>query len=85
MVPEVFENGGAVYVQGRQVHMSVKAISDYYRLDTDSNHVDWEALNPKCIVYGDALAQDLGTIGKPTRTSSGIVMFREQLNFDSAF
>ncbi|KAL5755873.1 hypothetical protein ACOSQ2_020619 [Xanthoceras sorbifolium] len=85
MVPEVFENGGAVYVRGRQVHMSVKAITDYIWLDTDFDHVDWEALNPKCIAYGDALAQDLGPIGQPTQTSSGIVIFREQLNLDSAF
>ncbi|KAL5764601.1 hypothetical protein ACOSQ2_017195 [Xanthoceras sorbifolium] len=85
MVQDVFENGGAVYVRGRQVHMTVKAINDYYRLDTDADHVDWEALNPKCIAYRDALAQDLGTIRQPTRTSSGIVMFREQLKLDSAF
>ncbi|KAL5769431.1 hypothetical protein ACOSP7_013585 [Xanthoceras sorbifolium] len=56
MVPEVFENGGVVYVRGRQVHMTVKAINDYYKLDTDADHVDWEALNSKCITYGDALA-----------------------------
>ncbi|KAL5766335.1 hypothetical protein ACOSP7_016952 [Xanthoceras sorbifolium] len=84
-IVDVFENGGAVYVRGRQVHMTVKAINDYYRLDTDADHVDWEALNPKCIAYRDALAQDLGTIRQPTRTSSGIVMFREQLKLDSAF
>ncbi|KAL5766356.1 hypothetical protein ACOSP7_016973 [Xanthoceras sorbifolium] len=56
MVLEVFDNGGTVYVRGRQVHMSVMAINDYYILDTDADHVDWEALNPKCIAYGDALA-----------------------------
>ncbi|KAL5762929.1 hypothetical protein ACOSP7_019193 [Xanthoceras sorbifolium] len=58
MVPEVFENGGRVYVRGRQVHMIVKAINDYYKLDTDVDHVDWEALNPKCIAYGEGDIND---------------------------
>ncbi|KAL5787551.1 hypothetical protein ACOSP7_004500 [Xanthoceras sorbifolium] len=69
MVLKVFDNDGAVYVRGQQVHMSVKAINKFYGLDTDNDHVDWEAHNPKCNAYSEALAQELGTIGQPTRTS----------------
>ncbi|KAL5787586.1 hypothetical protein ACOSP7_004535 [Xanthoceras sorbifolium] len=66
-------------------HMSVKAINEFYGLDIDSDHIDWEAYNPKCNAYSEALVQEVGTFGQPTQTSAGTVMFKEQLNLDSAF
>ncbi|KAL5736724.1 hypothetical protein ACOSQ2_031512 [Xanthoceras sorbifolium] len=63
---------------------SLKVVSEFYAAMVQEVF-DNGVLNPKCIAYGDALVQDLGTIGQPTQTLSGIVMFREQLKLDSAF
>ncbi|KAL5744147.1 hypothetical protein ACOSQ2_027263 [Xanthoceras sorbifolium] len=66
MVPAEFLIGGPVYVKGHRVEMSVKAINEYYGLETDVNHVGGLTPNPNLTPYNEDLAKDLWTSGETT-------------------
>ncbi|KAL5810728.1 hypothetical protein ACOSQ4_027296 [Xanthoceras sorbifolium] len=53
MVPAEFLIGGPVYVKGHRVEMSVKAINEYYGLETDVNHVGGLTPNPNLTPYNE--------------------------------
>ncbi|KAL5808315.1 hypothetical protein ACOSQ3_029006 [Xanthoceras sorbifolium] len=85
MVPEEFLIGGPVFVKGHEVDISVEAINEYYRLETDVNHVGGLAPNPNLTPYNEDLAKYLRTSGTAIWTSSGDVMKCEELRLDSEF
>ncbi|KAL5747095.1 hypothetical protein ACOSQ2_024392 [Xanthoceras sorbifolium] len=79
MVPEEFMIGGPIFVKGHEVDMNAEAINEYYKLETDLNHVGGLATNPILTPYNKVVAKDLQTSGKATCTSSRAVMKREEL------
>ncbi|KAL5760691.1 hypothetical protein ACOSQ2_019529 [Xanthoceras sorbifolium] len=83
MIPDVFKEGGPMNVRGRQVHISVEGINEYYGLE-NVNHTGGHAQDPILTMYNEELAKDLRMSGTGKWFSYHAVMKREDLQLDSA-
>ncbi|KAL5741582.1 hypothetical protein ACOSP7_028314 [Xanthoceras sorbifolium] len=68
-------------VRGQLIFMSVGAINEYFRLETDTTLVDGLAPHPNFTHYNEELAKDLWSSGEPTWNSRNSILRHVELRF----